>query len=62
MKVVMRRKGEGVWLGKDIHVAVLGSRNGQVRLAISVPDQVRVERDEQRNADVKAHEATAEAP
>jgi carbon storage regulator len=61
MNVVMRRKGEGVWLGENIHVTVLGSRKGQVRLGISAPAQVRVERDEQREQEAKTQDAVEAA-
>jgi carbon storage regulator len=46
MLVLTRRRGEGVTIGPDIRVIVLGTRGGQVRLGIEAPKHVEVHRDE----------------
>jgi carbon storage regulator len=46
MLVLTRRRGEGVVIGPDIRVVVLGIKNGQVRLGIEAPRTIEVHRDE----------------
>jgi carbon storage regulator len=46
MLVLTRRRGEGVTIGPDIRVVVLGMKGGQVRLGIEAPHAVEVHRDE----------------
>lgn len=46
MLVLTRRRGEGVAIGPDIRVIVLGTKGGQVRLGIEAPKNVEVHRDE----------------
>ncbi|MDH5668488.1 MAG: carbon storage regulator CsrA [Nitrospira sp.] len=46
MLVLTRRRGEGVAIGSDIRVIVLGTKGGQVRLGIEAPKSVEVHRDE----------------
>ncbi len=46
MLVLTRRRGEGVAIGPDIKVIVLGIRDGQVRLGIEAPPHIKVHRDE----------------
>lgn len=46
MLVLARRRGEGVTIGPDIRVVVLGTKGGQVRLGIEAPKHVEVHRDE----------------
>ncbi|BCA54786.1 Carbon storage regulator-like protein [Nitrospira sp. KM1] len=46
MLVLTRRRGEGVTIGPDIRVVVLGMKGGQVRLGIEAPLTVEVHRDE----------------
>jgi len=46
MLVLTRRRGEGVAIGRDIRIVVLGIKNGQVRLGIEAPRKVEVHRDE----------------
>ena len=46
MLVLTRRRGEGVTIGPDIRVVVLGSSGGQVRLGIEAPKSMEVHRDE----------------
>ncbi len=46
MLVLTRRRGEGVTIGPDIRVIVLGTKGGQVRLGIEAPKTVEVHRDE----------------
>ena len=44
MLVLTRRRGEGVAIGPDIRVTVLGMKGGQVRLGIEAPKTVEVHR------------------
>jgi len=46
MLVLTRRRGEGVTIGPNIRVVVLGMKGGQVRLGIEAPQAVEVHRDE----------------
>ncbi len=46
MLVLTRRRGEGLTIGPDIRVVVLGVKGGQVRLGIVAPMSVEVHRDE----------------
>lgn len=46
MLVLTRQRGEGVAIGPDIRVIVLGTKGGQVRLGIEAPKSVEVHRDE----------------
>ena len=46
MLVLSRRRGEGVTIGPDIRVVVLGMKSGQVRLGIEAPPAVAVHREE----------------
>ena len=46
MLVLTRRRGEGVAIGLDIRIVVLGIKNGQVRLGIEAPRTIEVHRDE----------------
>jgi carbon storage regulator len=46
MLVLTRRRGEGVAIGPDIRIVVLGLTNGQVRLGIEAPRTIEVHRDE----------------
>ena len=46
MLVLTRRRGEGVTIGPDIRIIVLGMKGGQVRLGIEAPHTIEVHRDE----------------
>ncbi|MEQ1679395.1 MAG: carbon storage regulator CsrA [Nitrospira sp.] len=46
MLVLTRRRGEGVTIGPDIRVIILGVKGGQVRLGIEAPSTVAVHREE----------------
>lgn len=46
MLVLTRRCGEGLTIGPDIRVVVLGLKSGQVRLGIEAPRAVAVHREE----------------
>ena len=46
MQVLSRRRGEGVTIGPDVRIVVLGIKGGQVRLGIEAPPNVEVHRDE----------------
>jgi carbon storage regulator len=46
MLVVSRRRDEGVTIGPDVRVVVLGIKAGVVSLGIEAPPQIAVHRDE----------------
>ncbi len=46
MLVLTRRRGEGVTIGPNVRIVVLGIKGGQVRLGIEAPSNVEVHRDE----------------
>ena len=46
MLVLSRRRGEGVTIGPNVRIVVLGIKGGQVRLGIEAPSNVDVHRDE----------------
>jgi len=46
MLVLTRKKGEGVTIGPDIRIVILGIKGGQVRLGIEAPSTIEVHRDE----------------
>ncbi len=46
MLVLTRRRGEGVTIGPDVRIVVLGIKGGQVRLGIEAPPNVEVHREE----------------
>jgi carbon storage regulator len=46
MLVLTRKSGEGIWIGDDIHVEILGVREGQVRIGIRAPEGKGIYRDE----------------
>jgi carbon storage regulator CsrA len=46
MLVLSRKVGESIFINESIRVTVVGSRNGQIRLGIEAPPEVRVLREE----------------
>ena len=46
MLVLSRRRDEGVTIGPDIRVVILGIKGGVVSLGIEAPPQIAVHRDE----------------
>ena len=48
MLVLTRRTNERLIIGDDVTVEVLGIKGGQVRIGISAPDNVSVDREEIR--------------
>ena len=50
MLVLTRKRGEGVFVGKDIKVTLVRGGRGQARLAIEAPLDVKIEREELRSA------------
>jgi carbon storage regulator len=53
MLVLSRKVGEGIMIGDDVEIRVLEMRGGQVRLGIKAPKNVRVDRFEVREAQLK---------
>lgn len=50
MLVLSRRREESLWIGDEIEVKVLEIRGDKVRLGVSAPKSVRVDRSEVRDA------------
>lgn len=46
MLVLTRKSGQGIWIGDDVRVVVLESKDGQVRLGIEAPAEKAIHRDE----------------
>lgn len=46
MLVLTRKSGQGIWIGDDIRVVVLESKDGQVRLGIEASKDKPIHRDE----------------
>lgn len=46
MLILMRREGESIMIGDDITVTVLGVQGRQVRLGITAPRHIEVNREE----------------
>jgi carbon storage regulator len=46
MLILSRRPGEGLTIGDDIRITVLGINGNQIRLGINAPRDIRVLRDE----------------
>ncbi|WP_018865089.1 carbon storage regulator CsrA [Thioalkalivibrio sp. ARh3] len=48
MLILSRRPGERLLIGDEIEVEVLGVKGNQVRVGITAPDDMRVDREEVR--------------
>lgn len=46
MLVLTRKSGQGIWIGDDVRVVVLESKDGQVRLGIEASKNKPIYRDE----------------
>ena len=46
MLVLSRKVGESIFINESIRVTVVGLRNGQIRLGIEAPPEVKVLREE----------------
>jgi carbon storage regulator len=55
MLILTRRQGEGIILGDDVKVVVLGVKGNQVRLGIEAPRTLSVHREEIYNRIQKEH-------
>jgi len=53
MLLLNRQNNQSIIIGDDIEVKVLGIQNGQVRLGITAPDDVAVDRLEIRRAKIR---------
>lgn len=68
MLILTRRPCEAVMIGNDVTVTLLGVKGNQVRLGITAPRDVRVDREEIRERrrreeiEAKAAEALAKPP
>lgn len=61
MLILTRRVDEGFHIGEDVHVEVLSVKGKQVRIGITAPKDVRVDRDEVRER-IKKEAEQAESP
>ena len=61
MLVLTRRLGEGVTIGQEVRVVVLGIKGNQVRLGIEAPTQTEIYRDEIYTKIVEENRKAAEA-
>ena len=46
MLVIVRKNNEAVWIGEDIRVVVFRGKQGQIKLGIECPREIRVLREE----------------
>lgn len=60
MLILTRRTQESICIGNDITVTILDVRGSQVRIGVSAPKEVRVDREEIRER-ILAEEAAAAA-
>lgn len=58
--VVGRKNQEAVFIGDDIRVQVVAIHNGVVRLRITAPPEIQIEREEVRDAIRRDNRAAAE--
>jgi carbon storage regulator len=59
MLVLMRREGDGICIGDDVRVVVVGIVRGHVRLGIEAPDDVEIDREEVRAAKIERRKREA---
>lgn len=52
--VLSRKVDEGIHIGDDVFIVVLGIMNGKVRLGIEAPNDVEVDREEVRERKQRA--------
>jgi carbon storage regulator len=57
MLVLSRKTQQGLWIGDDVYVTVLSVERGRVKLGISAPPDVHVERAELRAPVLQPNEA-----
>lgn len=50
MLILSRTEGQGIWIGKDVFVEVTEVRGDKVRLGITAPKNIAVDRKEVREA------------
>ena len=65
MLILTRREGESVRIGEDVTVTVLRVKGSQVRIGVSAPKDVAVQREEiseRMRAEVAGEMAAASAP
>ena len=62
MLVLSRKEQEGIVIGKDIIVRVMGIEDGRVRLGIEAPREVAIHREEIYEAIRQENRRASEAP
>ena len=60
MLVLSRKLGESIVIGEDIHLTVLDSQNGEVKLGIAAPKEVSILRKEIYDEVKEQNRASAE--
>ena len=56
MLVLARKKNETIWVG-DIPITIVEIRGDRVKLGITAPESVSVDRDEVRTAKIRSNQA-----
>lgn len=59
MLILGRKTGESICIGNDVTVTVVESKSGHVKLGVTAPEQIRVDRKEikeLRDAGVRQHQ------
>lgn len=55
MLVIVRKNNESVWIGEDIRITVFRGKQGQIKLGIDCPRELRVLREELFTRNEKKH-------
>lgn len=56
MLVIVRKNNEAVWIGEDIRVVVFRGKQGQIKLGIECPKNLRVLREELFTRNARKHQ------
>lgn len=62
MLVLTRRRGEGITVGREVRVVVLGVKGGQVRLGVEAPRCMEIHREEWHARIQEQNKFAASAP
>jgi carbon storage regulator len=62
MLVLTRKAGQSIQIDSEIHITILSSSNGRVRLGFSAPEHIRIKRTELENSPQKDGEPTVLEP
>jgi carbon storage regulator len=50
MLVLTRKAHEGIWIGENVHITILGIAQGRVKIGIEAPPDVVIDREELRTS------------